>query len=41
MVDEDEEKRDESEAIMQRRETLEQLKKPFFDPGMLSLSLHF
>jgi len=35
MVDDEEEKRDESEAIMQRREAMEQLKKPFFDPGML------
>jgi len=33
MVDEDEGKKEESEAILKRRELLEQLKKPVFDPG--------
>lgn len=33
MVDEDEGRKDESEAILKKRELLQQLKKPFFDPG--------
>lgn len=39
MVDEDGGKKEESEAILKKRELLQQLKKPFFDPGMLSLSI--
>ena len=34
MVDEDDGKKEESEAILKKRELLQQLKKPFFDPGM-------
>ena len=33
MVDEDEGRKEESEAILKKRELLQQLKKPFFDPG--------
>lgn len=33
MVDEDEGRKEESEAILKRRELLERLKKPVFDPG--------
>jgi len=33
MVDEDEGRKEESEAILKRRELLQQLKKPFFDPA--------
>lgn len=33
MVDEDEGRKEESEAILKKRERLQQLKKPFFDPG--------
>lgn len=33
MVDEDEGKKEESEAILKKRELMQQLKKPFFDPG--------
>ena len=35
MVDEDEGRKEESEAILKKRELLQQLKKPFFDPGRL------
>ena len=35
MVDEDEGRKEESEAILKKRELLQQLKKPFFDPGMV------
>lgn len=34
MVDEDQGKKEESEAILKRREQLQQSKRPFFDPGM-------
>jgi hypothetical protein len=34
MVDEDEGRKEESEAILKKRELMQQLKKPFFDPGM-------
>jgi hypothetical protein len=34
MVDDDEARKDESEAILKKREAMQQLKKPFFDPGM-------
>jgi hypothetical protein len=34
MVDEGEGKKEESEAILKRRDLLEQLKKPVFDPGI-------
>jgi len=33
MVDEDAGKKEESEAILKKRELLQQRKKPFFDPG--------
>ena len=33
MVDEDEGRKEESEAILKKRELLQQLKKPFIDPG--------
>jgi hypothetical protein len=32
MVDEDEGRKEESEAILKRKELLDQLKKPVFDP---------
>jgi len=34
MVDEDQGKKEESEAILRRREQVQQFKGPFFDPGM-------
>jgi hypothetical protein len=33
MVEEDEGRKEESEAILKKRELMQQLKKPFFDPG--------
>jgi hypothetical protein len=33
MVDDDEGRKDESEAILKKREAMQRLKKPFFDPG--------
>lgn len=38
MVDDDEARKDESEEIMKRREAMQQLKKPFFDPGTTTYS---
>jgi len=40
MVEEDGGKTEESEAILKRRELLEQYKKPFFDPGILYYYVH-
>jgi len=37
IVDEDEGRKEESEAILKKRELLQQLKKPFFDPGIDSV----
>ena len=37
MVDDDEGKKEESEAILKKRELLKQLKTPFSDPGTSSL----
>ena len=41
MVDEDEGKKEESEAILKKRELMQQLKKPFFDPGTIFMYLGF
>jgi hypothetical protein len=39
MVEDDESRKEESEAILKKREMLQELKKPFFDPGTLHINL--
>lgn len=36
MVEDDQARKDESEAILKKRELMQQLRKPFFDPGIIS-----